>query len=145
MASIFFYRPQRNAAPSHFRISICPGFLFHGGMIASSLWDRFQKYCLRYEDLGISLDISRMRFTNDFLAKMQPRVETAFKKMAELEAGAIANPDENRMVGHYWLRNADLAPDAAIKNEIQQTGLAIQAFAGDVHNGKITAQNGSKF
>ncbi len=114
-------------------------------MTATSLWDRFQKYYLRYEDLGISLDISRMRFTNDFLAKMQPRVETAFKKMTELEAGAIANPDENRMVGHYWLRDAGLAPDASIKNEIVQTGLAIHAFAGDVHSGKIAAQNGSKF
>jgi len=114
-------------------------------MTASSLWDRFQKYYLRYEDLGISLDISRMRFTNDFLSKMQPRVETAFKKMGELEAGAIANPDENRMVGHYWLRNPGLAPDDALKNEIEQTKLSIQAFAADVHAGKITAQNGSKF
>ena len=129
----------------HFGISICPIFLFHGGMIASSLWDRYHKYCLRYEDLGISLDISRMRFTNDFLAKIQPRVETAFKKMAELEAGAIANPDENRMVGHYWLRNPDLAPNASMQAEIRQTGLDIQAFAADVHSGKITAQNGSRF
>ena len=114
-------------------------------MTSPSLWERFQRYYLRYEDLGISLDISRMRFTNDFLTKLQPRVETAFKKMGELEGGAIANPDENRMVGHYWLRDADLAPDAAIKNEIKQTGQAIHAFAADVHAGKITAQNGSKF
>ncbi len=30
--------------------------------------------------------------------------------MDKIEAGAIANPDENRMVGHYWLRDPDRAP-----------------------------------
>ncbi|MEZ4235883.1 MAG: hypothetical protein R3F59_06910 [Myxococcota bacterium] len=28
----------------------------------------------------------------------------AFEAMAALEAGAVANPDEQRQVGHYWLR-----------------------------------------
>ncbi|HGG57858.1 MAG TPA: glucose-6-phosphate isomerase, partial [Nannocystis exedens] len=38
----------------------------------------------------------------------------ALEAMAKLEGGAIANPDENRRVGHYWLRNPDLAPDPEI-------------------------------
>ncbi|HWB58355.1 MAG TPA: glucose-6-phosphate isomerase [Chthoniobacteraceae bacterium] len=114
-------------------------------MIVSSLWDRFQKHFLRYEDLGISLDVSRMRFTNDFLSKIQPRVETAFKKMGELEGGAIANPDENRMVGHYWLRAPQLAPDAGIRVEIENTGREIAVFAADVHAGKIAPEKGGKF
>lgn len=114
-------------------------------MSTSSLWNRFQKYFLRYEDIGVSLDISRMRFADDFIPKMQPRAELAFKKMAELEAGAIANPDENRMVGHYWLRAPQLAPDKALKSEIEQTNSDILAFVQDIHDGKITAQNGSRF
>jgi len=114
-------------------------------MSTSSLWDRFQKYFLRYEDIGFSLDISRMRFADDFISKMQPRSELAFKKMAELEAGAIANPDENRMVGHYWLRKSDLAPDAALKKEIDQTNLDILAFARDLHAGKVKTESGLKF
>ena len=31
-------------------------------------------------------------------------------KSIDLEKGAIANPDENRMVGHYWLRAPERAP-----------------------------------
>ncbi len=34
-------------------------------MMTSSLWPRFQQYFLRYNDLGFSLDISRMRFPGD--------------------------------------------------------------------------------
>ena len=34
--------------------------------------------------------------------------------MDALEKGAIANPDEDRMVGHYWLRAAPhMAPTPA--------------------------------
>ena len=45
-------------------------------------------------------------FPDGFFEKMQPKVEKAFAAMRELEAGGIANPDEKRMVGHYWLRDA---------------------------------------
>ena len=36
------------------------------------------------------------------------------------KAGAIANPDEGRMVGHYWLRNADLAPTPELRQAITE-------------------------
>ncbi|MCB9764995.1 MAG: glucose-6-phosphate isomerase [Alphaproteobacteria bacterium] len=38
-------------------------------------------------------------------------MEAAYDAMDALEAGAIANPDEGRQVGHYWLRDPDRAPD----------------------------------
>ena len=38
-------------------------------------------------------------------------MRAALAAMAALEAGSIANPDEDRAVGHYWLRSPDLAPD----------------------------------
>src|SRR5438477_9347137 len=86
-----------------------------GSMSSSSLWQRFQQYFLYYRDLGFSLDISRMKFPDDFFEKMQPKIDKGFAAMRELEAGAIANPSEKRMVGHYWLRNAALAPTAKIR------------------------------
>ncbi len=113
-------------------------------MSDSSLWPRFQQYFLSYDDLGFSIDVSRMRFADDFLTSMQPRVEKAFASMRELEAGAIANPDEQRMVGHYWLRNPDLAPPA-LRSEIQQTIDRIKRFALDVHVGRIAAPDGKPF
>src|SRR5207247_7970561 len=87
-------------------------------MASSSLWPRFQKYFLRYDDLGFSIDISRMRFADEFFDRMKPLVARAFAAMRELEAGAIANPDEQRMVGHYWLRDSKLAPMPELRADI---------------------------
>jgi glucose-6-phosphate isomerase len=112
---------------------------------SSSLWQRFQRYFLYYRDLDLSLDASRMKFSEDFFEKMQPKIEKAFAAMRELEAGAIANPTEKRMVGHYWLRNPALAPTAEIREEIEDTIKRIKKFAEDVHAGKITAENGKRF
>ena len=116
-----------------------------GTMASSSLWQRFQRYLLCYRDLDFSLDISRMKFSEDFFEKMQPKIEKAFTAMRELEAGAIANPTENRMVGHYWLRNPLLAPTPELRAEIQDTIKRIKRFAEDVHAGKIAAENGERF
>src|SRR5438105_7355239 len=114
-------------------------------MPSSSLWQRFQQYFVHYDDLGFSLDISRMRFPDDFFEKMQPKIDKAFAAMHELEAGAIANPDEKRMVGHYWLRNPALAPNAELRTDIEETNKQIKQFAADVHSGKTVAANGERF
>jgi glucose-6-phosphate isomerase len=114
-------------------------------MASSSLWQRFQRYFLEYRQLGFSLDVSRMKFPEDLFEKMQPQIEHAFTAMRQLEAGAIANPTEKRMVGHYWLRNPALAPTPEIRREIEETIQRIKKFAADVHTGKITAENGKRF
>jgi len=114
-------------------------------MVSSSLWQRFQEYFLRYADLDFSIDISRMTFPADFFEKMQPRIEKAFAAMRELESGAIAHPDEKRMVGHYWLRNPALAPTPELRANIEETNKRIGKFAADVHAGKITDESGRPF
>lgn len=111
----------------------------------ASNWQRFQKYFLRYADLGFTIDISRMAFDDSFLDAMSPAADKAFAAMRDLEAGGIANPDENRMVGHYWLRNPDLAPTSELKTAITETLDATLAFADDVRSGKIKAPNGKNF
>lgn len=110
-----------------------------------SHWDRFQKYYVSYPQAGFSIDISRMNFDDGIFTSMAGKIDEAFKAMTELEGGAIANPDENRMVGHYWLRDSQLAPDAATKKEIDDTLDAALKFAADVHAGTIKAANGEKF
>ena len=74
------------------------------------LWERFQRRYTEFPLLGLAIDLSRMNYGDDYLETMAPRLQKAFAAMAELENGGIANPDENRMVGHYWLRNPALAP-----------------------------------
>ncbi|HET9856837.1 MAG TPA: glucose-6-phosphate isomerase [Chthoniobacterales bacterium] len=114
-------------------------------MASSSLWQRFQQYFLRYDDLGFTIDISRMKFPDDFFNKMGPKIDKAFAAMRDLEAGGIANPDEKRMVGHYWLRKPALAPNAELRAEIENTNARIKAFAADVHSGKVKGGRGEKF
>ena len=67
-------------------------------------WTRFKQHLYQDASLGLSLDISRIPFPDGYLASIEPRIQRAFSAMAELERGAIANPSEKRMVGHYWLR-----------------------------------------
>jgi glucose-6-phosphate isomerase len=110
-----------------------------------NLWQRFQKHLVRYPDLGFTLDISRMTFGDDFFARMQPLVKKALEDMKKLEAGEIANPDENRMVGHYWLRNFALAPTPALRAGIEMDIASSKAFADEVHAGNVAPPSGGRF
>ncbi len=100
-------------------------------------WNRFKAHCYQYPALGVSLDISRIPFPDDFLASIEPRMQQAFADMVALEKGAIANPDEQRMVGHYWLRAPQLAPTPELAAEITGTLAAIKDFTAKVHKGEI--------
>jgi glucose-6-phosphate isomerase len=112
---------------------------------APESWSRFQKSLSRVDALGLTLDVSRMPISDDDIARLAPSMEKAFRDMDALEKGAIANPDEQRMVGHYWLRSPDLAPTPEITAEIRDTLEAIKAFAADVHAGKIAPERAEKF
>ena len=114
-------------------------------MASSSLWQRFQQYFLQYNKPDFAIDISRMKFPDDFFDKMRPKIDKAFAAMRELEAGAIANPDEKRMVGHYWLRNSALAPNPQLRRDIEETNKRIKEFASAVHSRKTTSPSGGKF
>src|SRR5271170_5256676 len=105
-------------------------------------WNRFKQYHYQDAALGVALDISRIPFPDGYLASMEPRMQAAFASMAALEKGAIANPSEKRMVGHYWLRAPQLAPTEEINKEIVSTLAAIMAFASKVHSGTIAGPGG---
>jgi glucose-6-phosphate isomerase len=106
-------------------------------------WERFQKYYTEFPEIGLAIDLSRMNVDDEFFASMEPRIQKALADMDALEAGGIANPDENRMVGHYWLRNPALAPTPAICNEIEQTIIQIKDFADKIHSGEIHGAGGT--
>lgn len=105
-------------------------------------WERFQKYHTEFPRAGLAVDLSRMNVSDEFFAKMEPLAQKAFADMDALEKGAIANPDEKRMVGHYWLRNPALAPMPEIRTEIEKTLANIKQFASEVHHGKVRGAGG---
>lgn len=114
-------------------------------MDAAALWKRYQDWLYYHKGLGIYVDISRMSFDEAFVQQLAPRFEQAFEAMDELEGGAIANPDENRMVGHYWLRNPDLAPSDDLKKDITETLSAVKEFARKVRSGEIAPPGEPRF
>ena len=106
------------------------------------LWERFKKYYFEFPSIGLAIDVSRIHFGDDYFETMKAPMDKAFAAMHELERGAIANPDEKRMVGHYWLRNAKLAPTPEITKEIDDTLAAVKSFTREVHDGKIRGERG---
>lgn len=100
---------------------------------------------VRLPGLGIDLDASLMGMDDEFITSMGPRVAHALADMRALEAGAIANPDEQRRVGHYWLRAPQLAPDPQLREAIIHPLASLREFAAHVHNGRIRAPGGSTF
>ena len=110
-----------------------------------ALWQRYKEYLCVCPDIRLMLDISRMGFPDGFFAAMEPGMQRSFGEMAALEAGAVANRDEERMVGHYWLRAPQLAPNAGIAAEIEFTVRAVEEFSTAVHAGTIAAPDGRRF
>lgn len=106
-------------------------------------WDSFQNQYTTFPQAGFALDTSRIHYAERDLQTLMPSLEKAFQSMEALEGGAIANPDENRMVGHYWLRDPDKAPDSEIAQSIEQTLQSIEGFAQKIHQGEIQGRDGN--
>jgi glucose-6-phosphate isomerase len=113
-------------------------------MSQSPTWNDFSNGLLRYSDPDLWLDLSRMGIPDSFYDKMEPACERALDEVRRIEAGEEVNSDEGRMVGHYWLRNPDLAPDG-LGVEIERKIAKIKTFAHGIHSGEILAPGGEKF
>ena len=105
---------------------------------------------LTLEDNGapigeVYVDAHDMALPLDWPAVYGERLAAACSAMHALEKGVIANADEARMVGHYWLRDADRATHPQIAHDIRETRIRIQAFADAVHTGQVRGSTGAPF
>ena len=114
-------------------------------MDSRRLWERYKAWLYDDPSSGFRLDVSRMDIGDAELDAMAPAFAKAFLAMEALEKGAIANPDEGRMVGHYWLRTPERAPNPEIAGEIRETLRRVLAFADGVHQGRIRPVSGPRF
>ena len=106
-------------------------------------WERFKHYYLYIDTLHFGIDVSRIDFDDVFLNKMEPKIQAAFVAMQKLESGSIANVDEDRMVGHYWLRNSKQAPSNELTEAIESCIQKVKKVAANVHNGTLKGANGN--
>ncbi len=108
-------------------------------------WQRYKTWLCECPSIGLQLDISRMAFDDTFIESMTAPMAKALDAMAAIEGGAVANISEKRQVGHYWLRNPQLAPDAGVSREIETAIAGVKRFASDVLDGRVKAPNGDGF
>ncbi len=106
-------------------------------MQANQTWEQFCESYWWDKAVPVRLDLSRMGIPTAFWKEIAPKMQAAFEEMQQLEQGAIANPDEQRMVGHYWLRDPKRAPDPTIRAEIEQSVQRIKEFAHAIHTGQL--------
>jgi glucose-6-phosphate isomerase len=112
-------------------------------------WQRVRRFGYHHPGLGIWLDLSCMRVAAEDVGlcdgPMATAMERALAQMDELEAGAVANPDEGRRVGHYWLRDPHLAPDPDIRRTIEQAAAESERVAARVHDGSWCPARAARF
>ena len=108
-------------------------------------WQKFSNYLWFSEKLNIWVDISKVKFDNNDFESISKKFKSVFDAVEELEDGAISNIDENRQVGHYWLRNSSKAPNIQIRNNINNEINRIREFGKNILNGKILNNKGKIF
>ncbi|KGG12470.1 MULTISPECIES: glucose-6-phosphate isomerase [Prochlorococcus] len=108
-------------------------------------WNRFKELLWHDEQLGFWLDISRMKINKNHLEELEPKFIKAFEALSSLENGSIANQDEKRMVGHYWLRCPELAPTLDITKLISEEIDQIIDFSKGILSSLIKTEEGESF
>lgn len=116
-------------------------------MEKESLWNRYREQLIRSREgqLDLWLDFSRMGVASGWLREMEAPCQRAFRELGRLEAGEKVNEDEDRMVGHYWLRDPDMAPTPELREEIIEGLEAAKAFASRVHRGEVRPPHAEQF
>lgn len=106
---------------------------------------RFSAHSFHHPALAFTFDWSRAGIARSTIEAFGPKLVSAFERMGALEGGALANSDEQRRVGHYWLRSPELAPEAALRSEIEATVARVLELAERVRSGAIAPPSGGRF
>lgn len=114
-------------------------------MTKSPTWQEVRYHSCDCPRLGLRVEASRMGLDPAFMTTMRQPMARALRDMLALERGAIANPDENRRVGHYWLRAPWLAPTASLTRAIEAAAKQVAEVVADVGDGTIAPPSGGLF
>ena len=120
------------------------GLGYDGGMPPATPAD-FASRLVHDPRTGFTLDTSGLAADAAAHAALESRFPAVFDAMDALESGAVANPDEGRRVGHYWLRHPDLAPDAETAALVRDTVDRVEAFSRDVRDGRVRPKSADAF
>lgn len=108
----------------------------------TSRWKKFQKHSWSGLDGRFFFDYS---FIDEALGLDADLQEFALTELERLERGDRVNVDEDRMVGHYWLRAPELAPTPAITEMIRKEVARVHSFSEQIRTGALTPPSGKPF
>jgi len=114
-------------------------------MDTSTRFRRYLRFRSTLDDPFVELDLSDSALAEADVAALQPALLAAIEAMRALEGGGIANPDESRRVGHFWLRAPGLAPEPELGEQIRATIDDVEGFAAAIHSGSIAPPEGGRF
>jgi len=100
-------------------------------------------FLLAREHFPWVVDASHARLGDAAYASL--RWEEAFAEQVRVERGDRVNVDDNRQVGHYWLRDPGLAPTLEQAAAIQQNRERAVSLSARVMKGEIRATDGEPF
>lgn len=103
--------------------------------MSSPRFGQFLAWRCALDDPAVEVDFGLSGLTDQSVDGLATPLGAALVAMNELEGGAVANADEGRMVGHYWLRAPALAPQDEISDAIEKALIDVERFAADVHRG----------
>ncbi len=108
-------------------------------MSERQLWERYKKYLCEVESVGLTLDVSRMNFADDFLERMRgphgARPSTRWRRWRRA-------PSPTRTRSAWWATTGCAPPSCAPEPGLTQGQCgtrwsAVRGFANDVHAGRV--------
>lgn len=106
---------------------------------------KLQETIFNFPEIGLFFDFSKSELNSEFVCNNKALIDRALLALKDLEAGAISNPTEQRMVGHYWLRAPELAPPGKFSDEILAARNSINNLVGQIDRGQIKSEKGTVF
>ena len=111
-----------------------------------ALWDRYREFLVVHPSIKLRLDPSRMKFTGEFLAKMEPRDAAGLRRDGRARRRRHRQP-RREAHGRPLLaaRLPSSRPTPDLRSEIDDTLARIKTFADDVHDGAHRAASAARF
>ena len=104
-------------------------------------WTSYLERSLHDLSTGVSLDVSALVSNWAAWEQLAPSLRASLAEMESLESGVIANPDEERMVGHYWLRASNRAPNTRLRDAIETAKQRVREQRNKLKTQQVSLRN----
>lgn len=112
----------------------------YNGRMQSKPFSNSLEQRIELPSVGMRLELGRMGLDAGYVAGLAGPIRRAWEEMAAIERGERVNTDEDRQVGHYWLRDPERAPTPELRRAIEEAQAQVARFGEEVHAGRIRGE-----